>query len=168
LRLYGRRIAWGVWRMSDAEIQGRLQTLIQALDEFDDADVTLGDFRVLGRGSAPYAIILPGPVRAVRDEDPAHIEYTWTHTVEVWAQFQGDSLSGVTAARQAVLDMLATYPTLDDLDWINRGVTVVASDAPTYLWGKGQPTDQLPHFVGFRIQVTTVEDRYYDGYGEFA
>lgn len=151
--------------MSDAAIQSRLRVLIRALSNFADADVTLGDNTVLGRGSAPYAIIYPGAMSVERDEDQSRMIFTWQHRVEIWDRFLGDDYSGITTARQAVLDMLGQYPTLNDLDLV-RLVTAASTPDPQYLYAKDAGLDELPQFVGFPMTVVTVEDYWYSA-GEF-
>jgi hypothetical protein len=152
--------------MSDATIQARLQTLLQALDNFADADVVLGDLRVLGRGSSPYAIIFPGPFRSERAGDWSQVVFVWSFLVEVWDRFTGDSYTSIVAARQAVVDCIAKYPTLNGLSGVAHAL-VEASDMPIYLWQKGTSPDAQPTFVGFRLTVTCIEHVLYSGSGEF-
>lgn len=151
----------------DATIQAAIQTLIQALANFANADVTLGDFQVIGRGSAPYAIVLPGAFRARRSGDWSQVQFIWSHPVEVWDRFTGDDYSGVVTARQAVVDQINAYPTLDSTAGISNAYAE-ASDRPRYLWQRGQVQDSLPAFVGFEVVITSVEEVLYDGDGEFA
>jgi len=151
----------------DATIQAAIQTLIRALANFADADVTLGDFQVLGRGSDPYAIVVAGPFEALRSGDYGQVTYAWTHYVEVWSRFTGDSLSGLVTARQAVVDQINKYPTLNSTANITNS-WASASDELMYLWQKGERTSALPSFAGFRVTVSTVEEIGYAGSGEFA
>lgn len=153
--------------MGDATIQAAIQTLVQALGTFADADVTLGDYKVLGRGSSPYAIVLPGPFRGDRPGDWGQVRYIWTHYVEVWERFTGDSYSAITTARQNVVDQLNKYPTLDGASGVKLA-TATASGDTMFLWQRGQTRAVLPTFVGFRVTLTTVEEVNYDGTGEFA
>lgn len=151
----------------DATIQAALQTLIQALANFADADVTKGDFRVIGRGSAPYAIILPGSFRAKRSGDWSQVQFVWSHPIEVWDRFTGDDYSGIVTARQAVVDQVNVYPTLDGTAGISNAYAE-ASDRPRYLWLRGQAQTSLPQFVGFEVMVSCVEEILYSGSGEFS
>jgi hypothetical protein len=153
--------------MSDATIQGAIQDLIQALATFDDAEVTLGDFRILGSGSPPYAVILPGSFEADRPGDWGQVRFVWRHAVEVWHRFTGDDYSAAMTARQNVVDQLQKYPTLNSTSGVTLS-TVTASSEPIFLWQRGAVRESLPQMVGFRLTVTTVEDTHYAGYGEFA
>jgi len=151
----------------DATIQAAIQDLIQAHASFADADVTLGDYRVLGRGSSPYAVIRPGSFRSSRPGDWSQVQFIWEHPVEVWARFTGDDYSTITTARQAVVDQLDAYPTLNSTSGISLSTVRTSSEA-LYLWNRGQARDALPAFVGFRLTVETVEERLYAGSGEFS
>jgi len=153
--------------MSDATIQAAIQTLIQALNRFEDAEVTLGDFRILGSGSPPYAVILPGSFEADRPGDWGRVRFVWRHPVEVWHRFLGDDYASAMRARQDVMEQLQRYPTLNGTAGVSLS-TVTASSEPIFLWQRGAVRESMPQMVGFRLTVTTVEDTHYAGYGEFA
>lgn len=152
--------------MSDATIQAAIQTLIRAHASFASADVSLGDFRVLTTGTPPVAIIVPGPLRARRAGDWAQVNYTWTHYIEIWARFAADDYANLVTARQNVVDQINAYPTLNGTSGVTAA-TATASDAPLFLWQKGQPKGTRPQFVGFRVTVETIEEVSYHGSGEF-
>jgi len=143
--------------MSDATIQAAIQDLIQALDSFADAQVTLGDFRILGSGSPPYAVILPGSFEADRPGDWGQERFVWRHPVEVWDRFAGDDYSSAVTARQNVVDQLQKYPTLNGTAGVSLS-TVTASSEPIFLWQRGAVRESMPQMVGFRLTVTTVEE----------
>lgn len=153
--------------MSDATIQAAIQTLIRAHANFANADVSLGDTRILTTGTPPVAVILPGPNAARRIGDWAQVNYTWTHYVEVWDRFGPDDYSNIVTARQNVVDQLNAYPTLNGTSGVTLS-TVTDSSAPIFLWQKGQSRDTQPLFVGFRLTVQTFEEASYDSSGEFA
>jgi len=152
--------------MGDAAIQGRIQTLIQGLTTFADADVVLGDYQVIGRGNAPYAIVVPGPFTSRRSGNWSQVTYSWTHYVEVWEAFAADSFSNITTARQDVVDVINENPTLDGLSGVSFALAE-ASDEMMFLWRKGQSRETKPAFVGFRIRIATIEEVLYAGGGEF-
>ena len=78
--------------MSNATIRAKLQTLLRALTAFDAADVTLGDFRVLDRGSAPYAVIYPGGFEILERRDDGRVSLiAWRNYLEVFEDFVDDS-----------------------------------------------------------------------------
>lgn len=145
----------------DATIQSALQTVIQGLTStFATADVVLGDLKVIGRGSAPYAIVLPGPMRSERSGDWGQVRYRWTHYVEVWDRFTGDSYSAIVTAVQSVVDEINAHPSLDGTAGIVNCLVEARSEL-MYLWQKGQARTTLPSFVGFRLTVGTIEEVVY-------
>jgi len=109
--------------MSSATVQARLQALIQALSGFADADVTLGDWLVLDRGSAPYAVIYVGPFEIVDvSDDGARARVRWQHYIDVVAAWDPDGYANITAARTAVMTQLMIYPTLNGLAGIQSAL----------------------------------------------
>lgn len=152
--------------MSDSAIQGYIQALIQADSRFSDADVTLGDFRVLDSGSPPYAVVLPGSiVEARRSGDWSQVQFVWEHTVEIFERFLGDDYTDFVTARQAVVDVLDANPTLGGQNGISNAL-VARATAPLYLYPEGGA--DVPTFVFSRLTVRTVEEVLYSGSGEFA
>ena len=151
--------------MGDSTIQGYIQTLIQADSSFADADVTLGDFRVLDSGGPPYAVILPGAiVEARRSGDWSQVQFFWEHEVDVFERFLGDSYTSFVTARQTVVDIIARNPTLGG----NAGISntlVTRATAPLYVYPEGG--GDVPTFVLSRLTVRTVEEVLYAGSGEF-
>lgn len=152
--------------MSDATIQAAIQSILQALDAFADADVTLGDTRVLGNGSSAWAIVYPGPVQAGRSGDWAQMDYTWTHRVEIWQRFSGDDYANIVATRQVVLDAIGARPTLEGTTNVVQA-TITEAGEPMFLWAQGQTADAQPQFVGFNVEIRTRERASYGGSGEF-
>ena len=152
--------------MSDAAIQGYIQTLIRATTAFSRTDVTLGDFGVLERGSTPYAVVLPGRiVAAARSGDWAQVSVIWEHTVEVFELFGGDDYAAFSAARQAVIDAIGQNPTLGGQSEISNAI-VGDGTAPLYLYRDAE--DDHPTFVFSRVTVRSTEEVSYAGSGEFA
>jgi len=139
--------------MSDLAIQTRLQALIQLLEAFDDEDVTRGDYRILDRGSAPYAVILPGPFEAEFLSLGRREKVTWSLTVEVIERYLGDDYEPITMARQLVKDHLNGYRTLNGLAGV-MDAFVTAGAALKYLY----PEDgDVAQFVIAPLTVTVVE-----------
>jgi hypothetical protein len=151
-----------------AELQGDLQTLLQALSAFDSADVTLGDYLVLDRGSPPYAVILPGPFTTGPEPNHAFGGETtriWTIYVEIIADFLTQSYSQLNTTREAVIDKVLANQSLG-----NTG-TYYVSDAISggelfYIYPEGG-ADQ-PHFVVQRISIVIEDNKNYSGTGEFS
>jgi hypothetical protein len=147
-----------------ADIMTRMQTLLQALATFADADVTQGDFRVLDRGSAPYAVIYPGGFEVLQRSDSGEqMVVRWRHYVEVFATFLNDSYANIVSARAAVLDCLHTYPQLNGLKGILRAYVETGDDL-LYLY---PPQGEIPAFVFVRLTHYAEEYVDYGGSGEF-
>lgn len=150
--------------MSSATIQARIQDLIQAHADFDDDDVTLGDFRVLDRGSAPYAVIYPGGFETLlRADDGREQVIRWRHYVEVFATFLNDSYSNIVSARAAVIDQLRAYPSLNGLTGVLRAYFESGDDLD-FLY---PPGGDVPQFVFVRLTHYAEEYVDYAGSGEF-
>jgi len=151
--------------MGDSAIQGYIQDLIQGDSNFDDDGVTLGNFRVLDRGSPPYAVVLPGRIVAgTRSGDWSQVQLIWEHPVEVFARFL-DDYSDFTSARQAVVDVIGKNPTLGGNSEISNAHVSGATEAKYLYPAEGA---DVPTFVLSRVTVRVVEEVQYAGSGEFS
>jgi hypothetical protein len=150
--------------VTSAAIQGRLQTLLQALATFADEDVTLGDWLVLDRGSAPYAVIWPGPFEIVDvSGDGARVRVRWQHNVDVVADWDPDGYTNITAARAAVMTQLLVYPSLNGLTGIQ---VATLRDGGEIREIYAQDAIQPSFHVVTLIHICDEELRF-DGQGEF-
>lgn len=141
-----------------------IQTLLQALSTFDKADVTQGDFRVLDRGSAPYAVIYPGGFEVVeRADDGREMIVQWRHYVEVFATFLDDDYGNIVNARAAAVNQLNKYPTLNGVTGILQAV-VEGGEELQFLY---PPGGDVPQFVFVRLSHLAREYVSYEGEGEF-
>jgi hypothetical protein len=148
-----------------ASIMTAVQTLLQALSDFDNLDVTQGDFRVLDRGSAPYAVIYPGGLEVLeRSDDGRQVLIRWRHYVEVFATFLDDDYSNLVSARAAVVEQLNIYPSLNGLGGITRAF-VEGGDDLQFLY---PPGGDVPAFVFVRLSHFADELIFYRGQGEFS
>lgn len=147
-----------------ASIMTRTQTLLQVLSNFDNADVTQGDFLLLERGSPPYAVIYPGPFEVVRRSDGgAQVVIRWRHYIEVFDKFLDDDYSGIVTARAAVIDQLNKYPQLNGQAGIFNSFVEGGEDI-RYLYAPGAET---PDFVFVRLIHLADEYVDYSNTGEF-
>ena len=105
--------------MSRAAIMAKIQTILQAISEFDDADVTVCDWTVLDRGGAPYAIIYPGDWTAedytFGGEDA--VKYDWMIQIDLHERYlnMATSYAALETLQNNVLAELLKYPTLENL-----------------------------------------------------
>lgn len=152
--------------MSYSTIEAAAAVLLRALSNFDDADVTRGDYRVLDQGSPPYVVLLPGPFECVEAGDWGQKVYTWTMYAEVFERYLngGSSETALETTRQAVIDCLCKNPTMNAVTGVTRVLPRRGAEL-RYLYdeqGGG------PHFVMQRIEVEIEEVVGYTGSGEFA
>jgi len=149
-----------------AGIEAAAQGLLQALSEFEDADVTRGDYRVLDRASPPYAVLLPGPFVVEESGDWGQKTVLWTMYVEVFERYLDNGTSEVSleATRQAVIDCFGKYPTLGGVTGVTRTLAR-RGDELRYIYDRDGGG---PHFVMQRIAVEVEERVGYAGSGEFA
>jgi len=117
--------------MSYATIVARAQSLIQALDTYADADVSLGDYRILESGSAPYVILRAGPLENVF-RTPTRRQRTWTIMVELYERMVGDGTeeANLTANREELVVLFDKYPTLNSLSADVTGAQIIGGDEP--------------------------------------
>ena len=107
--------------MSYSTIEARIQTLIQALDDFGTADVVRGDYRVLDRGSAPYVVLRPGGFERMPHTFAGGRKTEWSIVVELFEKYIGDGTeqTNLEGHRQAIIDTADAYPTLNGLSGVH-------------------------------------------------
>lgn len=97
--------------ITEAQIQSGLQTAIQAMDEFADADVVINDWGVLDKSSsnAPYVIITSADVFDSM-QDTVSPQNTWDIQAALVERFTTwkATLDNLTTRRQAIIDKINT------------------------------------------------------------
>jgi hypothetical protein len=99
--------------MSELLVAEAIQDVLQGMSEFDDADVTISDWKVLDGSSmaAPFAIIkIAGDFGRMWRTKSA--ETTYNIPVEIYVKFTewSTTLLAFRALRQAILDIFDTAP----------------------------------------------------------
>ena len=152
--------------MSYAVIEAAVQTLLQALGQYGDADVTRGDWRVLDSGSGPYAVVYAGPFDVEEGGDWGQKVYAWTVYVEVFERYldNGTSETNLETRVQNTVDQLCAYPTLDGASGVTLAMPVHADELRYVFDEQGGG----PHFIMQRIAERVWERVQYAGSGEFA
>jgi len=152
--------------MSYATIEAQIQTLIQALGAFDDADVTRGDYRVLDAGSAPYVVLCPGAFSYRPAGDWAQVAYEWNTVVELFERYVGDGSEYTNLGTDigTIVQQIAIYPSLDGLANVTRA-TVEPDGGPIGIYLQ---ESSVPQFLLQRLIVRTHEELVHDGSGEYA
>ena len=141
--------------MSYSAIEAEIQSLVQALDEFSDEDVTRGDYRVLDRGSPPYVVLLPGAFDRENWASPGGIKTDWIVAIDLFVRHWGDGTeqTNLETYRQAVIDQLDIYPRLEGLSGVQWCLLEGGEDPrPVYDEAGGGP-----HFLLQRMILRVTE-----------
>jgi len=122
--------------MTEATVHARIQTFLQALDTFDDADVSLRDYHILdANASPPYAVIsataFTGGGTAVSYGEKH--SFFWGVNIDLFVLPKEDNTdwAEILTVTWAVVYKLLQYFTLDSLSGI-IGRTI-AGDEPDYV-----------------------------------
>jgi hypothetical protein len=110
--------------VSYASTEERIQTLLQGLTSVfaTTAQVTRGDWRPLDTGIATLAVLYPGEFREAgmtRHSSSFH----WTINLEFFLRFSNTAYTDFGSKRDAILQHLQKYPTLNVLGNANREET---------------------------------------------
>ena len=123
--------------MSYATAESALQTILRTVTGFASPNVTLGDYRFLGTGTEKAVVLNPGPFTR-ENLSPGLVHNSWIVLVELFIGFRGEIstiASDIRTERQALIDKIDTYPTLDRTAGITLG-SLEAGDEPE-LWAIG-------------------------------
>lgn len=143
--------------MSRAAIMDKVQEILQGLADFDDADVTVCDWTVLDRGSPPYAVVYPGDWTA---EDYAFggedaVKFNWIIQVDLYERYLNmvTSYEALETLQGGVLTEFLKYPTLDDLDGVQKARPGSGDEPALYFDREGGG----PHFVATTMRIVVEE-----------
>lgn len=123
--------------MSYATSESALQTILRTVSGYASPNVTLGDYRILGQGKEKVIILQPGAFNR-EGLAPGITHTTWGILVELYIAFKGEIstiASDIRTERQAVIDKVDTYPTLNRAAGVMLGAIEVG-DEPE-LWAVG-------------------------------
>ena len=150
--------------MSYSSIESALLTVIRLIagSAYTTTNSSLGDYVILNAASVRSVILTPGAV-VVREvvAAPRRVRTVWAINIELFIPFHVD-VSTVSAAirvdRQALLDHLDKYPTLNSADGV-LSAFVVSADEPQEWAGVGGGfwTQRLVMHVEERATVTIAE-----------
>ena len=150
--------------MSYAVCEAALQTILRALEQYADAQVTRGDYAVLDEGYAQCCVLRPGPVTVRRSGDWGQVGYDWTIDCTIYERWVGDGTewTNFQAQRENALDQIGAYPTLDAASGVTRAVAERAGEM-----GAVYPRDaDVPAWLMQTIRVQVHEEVVYSD-GEF-
>lgn len=146
-------------------IEAKILTLTQATSTFAASSVTLGNYKILDKsGAAPFCIILPGPFTAEANGGWGMVRIAWTYYADIICKFLRDDYTQLKTAREAFVNNINTYPTLDGLSGVVHCLAT-GGDEIDYLYAAGD-TDN-PQYVMQKITIEIQENKNYTG-GEFA
>jgi len=151
--------------VSYATCEAAVQTLLRALDQYADAQVTRGDFRVLDAGYDLCCVLRPGPFTSRVAGDWGQKAYDWTIYVIIYQRYLGDGSewTNLEAQRQNDVDQLHSYPSLNG----TAGVTDVLVRQGGEIDGLYPEGSQTPDYLMQRMPCIVHEEVLYTS-GEFA
>ena len=123
--------------MSYVVAEDALVVILKTVSGFGATNVSKGDYRILGHGIEKALVLQPGPFSR-ENLAPGIIHTAWVVLVELYIAFKGEISTIATdlrTERQAVINMVDTYPTLNRTAGITLGV-LEAGDEPE-LWAVG-------------------------------
>lgn len=152
--------------MSYSTIEARVKTLLQAMSEFEDDDVTRGDYRVLDRGSRRCAVLEPGPFEREEYDAPGGWITRWLAYISVFEPYyeDGTTQTNLQSTRQAIVDEFDQYPSLNSLSVYIIWSGVISGDDPAEVFNV---TGDGPFFLRQILTLRVHELSYATG-GEYA
>ncbi len=143
--------------MTYAVVEAAVQTLLQAMTEFANADVTQGDYRRLDDGTNNIAVLTPGAFEqdGVAQAGARKSIRNWNVIIDLFRKYvdDGNTWTNFTATRDALIVQLEKYPSLDS----TAGVTLVTMSAGSDPAEIFDDDDNGPFFLFQRIRVTVNE-----------
>lgn len=151
--------------MSEYTIQQGIQAAIQAMSEFDNADVTINDWTVLDQPNegAPYVIIESSDDFA-STQDTVTPETTWFIPVTLYEYFTewSTALNNLRTRRQAIIDKINSGNQRSAGGLAGTSVRSVRSGGPIgYVYDRyiaeDQVADAMPIFLSQQIIFEVLE-----------
>lgn len=143
--------------MSYASVEVAVQTLLQAMTEFADADVSRGDYKILDSGADNLAVLTPGAF--IKDEaaqaGARKSLRNWNVIIDLFRKYldDGTTWTDFEATRDALVDRLELFPSLNG----TAGVTLVGVEADSDPAEIFDEDDNGPFFLFQRIRVAVNE-----------
>lgn len=117
--------------MSYATVAAALETVIKTLDQFDPDNVRRNDYSILARGKSKAVIIMPGRFLEHGKFDDARYRTVWFLNIELFIGFvtdRGQLEEDIEVQRQAIIDVVDTYPTLNGTEGVVSAVIIEGSE----------------------------------------
>jgi hypothetical protein len=119
------------------DIENAVLDILHLHDDFNEFNCQRGGLDGIKKGWDRLVRVMYARVSR-RDLTLALMEHTWTIKVDIYVPYRGriqDMEDSLAIERQKVIDLLARYPTLNNLEGIYRA-EVLTGDAPEPLGGK--------------------------------
>lgn len=149
--------------MTETIVHAAVQTLLQALDDFSDNDVSLCDYRILdANASPPYAVIEPGNFDSTAGATSLgqKVPFSWQVIIDLFVLPKEDNAewADMLTLTWNVVYKLIQYFNLDSLSGIIT--THVRADEPGYVHTKQAKTGTVgrgTRFLARTITLTVIE-----------
>jgi len=128
--------------MSYVTAENALITILTGLAGFSTANVKAGDYRCLKAGITKAIVLQPGPFTH-NSQANQYLRTQWTINIELYIPFGGEMstvASNIRTVRQAVIDHIDKYPTLNGASGVvlallqGAGEPEVRNDGRQYLF----------------------------------
>lgn len=126
--------------MSYDTVEAGAETLLKTVDGYQDA-VSRGDYRILGTGLMKAVILNPGRFGPREMLSNQRVSNVWVINLELYISWSGeisDVKTAIRDERQAILDKIDKYPTLNSVAGVVFAM-ITEGDEPD-LWQVGSKT----------------------------
>ncbi|MDD4984190.1 MAG: hypothetical protein PHQ43_00175 [Dehalococcoidales bacterium] len=123
--------------MSYSTVETALATVIKKATGYSTTNVASGDYRVLAKGNAKAVVLQPGSFER-EYVSTQYMRSAWAINVELyvlWGGEQSTVAGNIRTERQALIDKIDQYPTLDSATGVVRAI--LKSAGPPEIWQVG-------------------------------
>ena len=122
--------------MSYVTVEDALATLLKTITDFDSANVSQGDWRILGHGKAKAVVLMPGPFAREPSTVRDHNLVTWNTDIELFILWDGEQDSTVAALktqRQLIMDEVNKFRKLNATAGVLKALVVSGGDVEPFV-----------------------------------
>ncbi len=126
--------------MSYTSVEDALRTILLTVSGYSTANVSEGDYRILGDGITKAMVLTPGAFSRT-NMAPGVQETEWVVNIELLIPFQDEIstiASNIRTERQNIIDKVDAYPTLNKTTGVLLGA-IESGDEPE-VWAVGSRT----------------------------
>ena len=143
--------------MAFKAIAEAVQDIIQAMTRFADAEVTIGDDRVLESGRTNIVIIYPGEAET-RDIAQNREDHIYTVDLDLFIRWKGEpdkSWTEFVECRDDLITELRKWPMINQTSLFIKAVDIFARDKPDLV---DDSQERGPFFIYQRISAAVTEE----------